>query len=61
MHEVMAAVFNTLMHTPHDFLGGFALFGAVLVLDLIEPALRFRQSRFFFAEETRVLDELTIG
>ena len=61
MHEVMTTVFDTLMDAPNDLLCGFTFFGAVLVFHFVELALCFGKSRFFLTEETRVLNELTIG
>ena len=60
MHEVVTAVLDALMYAPNDFLRGFPLFGTVLVLDVIKPALRFRQSILFVTEEARVFNKLAI-
>ena len=60
MHKVMTAVLDALMYAPNDFLRGFPLFGTVLVLDVIKPALRFRQSILFVTEEARVFNKLAI-
>jgi len=60
VNEVMPAVLDALMHTPNDFLGGLALFRAVLVFNFVELALGFGECFFFLTEEAWVLNELAI-
>ena len=60
MHKVVTAVLDALMYAPNNLLRGFPLFGTVVVLDVIKPALRFRQSILFVTEEARVFNKLAI-
>ena len=61
MHKVMATMLDTLMNAGDDTLGFATSLCLVLVLDLIELALCFRQSLFVLAEEARVFNELAVG